>query len=102
MVLNVHQMPHYPFESVRVAYLLANRKAVLAEGDPDQDPDAFRWRDGITWASYGHLVTQCQAWLADDRNRRALADRGLRVIQKFPEERILERALDQMCADGLI
>jgi len=102
LVLNVHQMPNFPFESVRVAYLLANRKAVVAEGNPEEELDAADWHLGIAWSSYRDLVVQCQAWLANVKNRIALADRGFQIIQQFPEERILERALDQMHADGWI
>ena len=52
IVLNLHQTANYPFESVRVGYLLANRRCVLSEDRPSGDPDASRWRDGIAWTGY--------------------------------------------------
>ncbi len=40
LFLNLHQVAGAPFEAVRVAYLLANRCAVVAEGDHERDDNA--------------------------------------------------------------
>lgn len=102
VVLNLHQATEYPFESVRVGYVLANRCTVVSEGTPDKDLDAARWQTGIAWTRYHNVVETCRTWLADHVGRTALADRGWQVIQRYPETDYLAAVLEQMAATHLL
>ena len=99
IVLNLHQASNYPFESVRVGYLLANRRCVLSEDSPSSDPDASRWRDGIAWTGYAEMVETCQAWLASEARRAVVAERGWQVLQRYPETDYLAAVLERMAAN---
>ncbi len=102
LVLNLHQVEDAPFEAVRVAYLLANRCAAVAEGDPMQDDDARPWAEGMAWTSYDNLLATCQDWLAETSQRQQLADQGYQLIQRRPEARYLESVLNQMATDHVL
>ena len=97
-----HQVEDAPFEAVQVAYLLANRCAVVAEGDPMQDDDARPWAEGMAWTSYDNLLATCQHWLAETSQRQQLADQGYQLIQRRPEARYLESVLNQMATDHVL
>lgn len=99
IVLNLHQVANYPFESVRVGYLLANRRCVLSETGLNGDRDAFRWRDGIAWAEYAEMVETCQAWLASKARRAALAEDGWQILRHYPETDYLTEVLERMAAN---
>ncbi len=64
LVLNLHQVASAPFEAVRVAYLLANRCAVVAERDDDARP----WAEGVTGNPYDGLLAICNAGWPRPRN----------------------------------
>ena len=102
LVLNLHKAPGSPFEAVRVAYLLANRVPVVAEGEPTGDPDARPWMDGVAWAVADALPAVCAHLLADAPARAQLAEAGFRVVTQRPEARYLEAVLDQMADDGVL
>ncbi len=99
MILNWHQAPGYPFESVRVGYLLANQAAVVSEAAMDADDNARRWRAGIAWTADDQVVATCQRWVHDPLQRRDLAHRGGQLMQTLQESDVLAGVLDQMAAD---
>lgn len=84
VVLNLHYFDSSIFEMVRVSYLLANRKAVVAEcGEITEVDPALR--DGLILAPYDGLVEACRKAVEDESARRAVAQRGF--------ERMADRAI---------
>ncbi len=75
VVLNLHYYDSSIFELVRVSYLLANRKAVVAECHTATEVEAFL-REGLFLAPYEGLVQACLDAIADEPARRAVAQRG--------------------------
>lgn len=75
LVINIHYYQTNIFELVRVSYLLANSKAVVAEVNEDTEIDP-ELRPGIATTTYDNLVNTCLGLLADDQARKALASRG--------------------------
>ena len=71
VVLNLHYYESSIFELVRVSYLLANRKAVVAEchENTETDPDL---EGAFAAARYGGLVRECKALVNDSEKRKAL------------------------------
>lgn len=94
LVLNVHFYPIHILEIVRVSYLLANHKAVVAECDPDTEIEDDI-RDGVCAVPYDDLVDACRRLLAHPSEREALAERGFTRISARDEVRIMEEALGQ-------
>jgi hypothetical protein len=92
VVLNVHFYRSKIFELVRVSYLLANRKAVVAEVDPDTELDADL-REAVRAVSRAELAEACVDLCHDDAARRALEDRGYELFSRRSEKEILSRAL---------
>lgn len=92
VVLNLHYYDTSIFELVRVSYLLANRKAVVAECHPGTEVD-----DGIATAvrltPYEQLVDACVELVADSDQRRALEKRALAWMSRRDEPIFLARAL---------
>jgi hypothetical protein len=90
VVLNVHgREENSVFESVRVFYPLANRKAVVSErGDGYED-----FADGVAFAEYGELADRCVEIVKDDRAREQLEQRGFAVMSKRSEGEYLRAAL---------
>jgi hypothetical protein len=79
------------FEVVRVSYLLANRKAVVADVDADTliESDIRR---SIVCSSGPQLVHDCLNLVADDAARNVVEEAGFENIQKRDIRVILERA----------
>jgi SAM-dependent methyltransferase len=92
LVLNVHYYDSKIFEMPRVAYLLANRKAVVSEIDEHTDVEADL-RDAVAGAPYDGLVGKCIALLGDEAARRALAERGFAAFTQRSAARILDEAI---------
>ena len=82
------------FELVRVSYLLANRKAVVAECNPgtEIDPDIA---DAVQLAPYEGLVGACVELVANSGSRGALSERGFSRIVARDERAYLAAALRQ-------
>ncbi|SFU99220.1 hypothetical protein SAMN05216350_11119 [Polaromonas sp. YR568] len=80
------------FEVVRVSYLLANRKAVVADIDPETyiEEDI---RAGICVAAPSMLVQECHDIAANESRRRAIEESGFEVIRSRDIRPILEAAL---------
>jgi len=77
-----------------VSYLLANRKAVVAECNPGKeiDPDIV---DAVQLAPYGDLASACVQLVADSHSRKALSQRGFFRMVARDERAYLAAALDQ-------
>ncbi|MEO5330629.1 MAG: hypothetical protein H7839_01290 [Magnetococcus sp. YQC-5] len=92
IILNIHFYSAAIFESVRVSYLLANRKAVVAECGPTTEMDPGL-RDGVELADYEGVVAACLALLQDEPRRRALEQRGFECISRRAEPLLLQQVL---------
>jgi len=92
VVLNMHKANQYhPLESVRVGYLLSNRKAVVAEVNHNDDADDLG--GGIAAVPLPRLVDTCVDLVRDDKARTELADKGFAVISRRPITGILDGVL---------
>ena len=92
LVLCLHFYEAKVFEIVRVAYLLSNEKAVVAEWDVEQWEHADL-REALCAVPYEGLVTACEALVRDPAGRQALGQRGRRIFSLRREEQILAAAL---------
>jgi len=81
------------FEVVRVSYLLANRKAIIADIDSDTliDDDI---RSAIRIVSPSELVHECEKLSSDDAGRMALENIGFSAMEKRDIRPILRKALE--------
>ena len=81
------------FDLVQAAYLLANRKAVVAECPDlaDVDPD---YRDALRLVAAEQVVPTCLALLADAAGRQALAERGRQIYSRCDERSVLAPLLE--------
>lgn len=82
------------FEIVRVSYLLANRKAVVAVVD-DLTVMEGAIRSAIKVTSMESLVGDCQALIGDDHARAALEERGHQAMQLRDIRTFLTSALGE-------
>jgi SAM-dependent methyltransferase len=93
IVLSMHFYEAKIFEIVRVAYLLNNAKAVVAECGPDTaiEPDL---REAVTGVPYDGLVDACLELVRHPARRQALAAEGHRQFARRKEEELLARCPD--------
>src|SRR5262249_20530277 len=93
VVLNLHLYETRIFEVVRVAYLLANSKAVVAECDEtsEVEPDL---REAVRAVPYGDVPDACCELVADDAARRALERRSFAIFSARDEAAYLRRAIE--------
>jgi SAM-dependent methyltransferase len=93
IVLNMHFYESKIFEIVRVAYLLSNARAVVAECGPDTaiEPDL---RDAILGVPYEELVEACLQLAKQPERRQALAAAGHRQFARRREEELLAHCPD--------
>jgi rhodanese-related sulfurtransferase len=93
IVLNMHFYEARIFEIVRVAYLLNNAKAVVAECGPRTaiEPDL---REAILGVPYERLVDACVQLARHPERRAALAAAGHRQFARRREEELLARCPD--------
>lgn len=99
VVLNLHFYDSRIFEVPRVAYLLANRKAVVAEIDEATEVDDDL-RAAVAGVPYDDLVERCVELVRDDAARRELAERGFAAFSRRDEARILDAALGATAEPG--
>jgi hypothetical protein len=92
VVLNMHYYDANIFETVRVAYLLANEKAVVAECNPTTALEADI-REAVRAVPYDALIETCAELVADADVRRKLAHQGFEIFSKRDEGEILAKAL---------
>jgi hypothetical protein len=95
VVVNIHGMDQNTvFESVRVFYPLANKRAVVSErGDGHEG-----FAGAVAFAEYGELADRCADLVADERARAALAQRGFEVVSARSEGEHLRAALGDLGA----
>jgi hypothetical protein len=92
VVLNVHYYAAGVFEIVRVAYLLANRKAVVTECADESEIDADL-RDGVRLARYDDLVAACRELVGDAVHRARLGEAGFTRMTARPAAQLLRPAV---------
>jgi len=92
VVLNLHAHDGWGFESVRVAWLLANRKAVVCEANAPSEIDADL-RDAVLGVPYTGLVDACRLLVHDEIARRRLEQAGWDAFSARDEAAILRAAL---------
>jgi SAM-dependent methyltransferase len=92
VVLSVHFYESRIFELARVSYLLANRKAVVAEVGAGTEIDDDL-REAVAGVPYDALVGRCRELVRDAGARARLAEEGHRRFSARAEERILAQAL---------
>ncbi|MDR3298437.1 MAG: methyltransferase domain-containing protein [Candidatus Accumulibacter sp.] len=92
VILNLHYHDANIFEIVRVSWLLANEKAVVAEcGDPTAlEADI---REAIRAVPYDRLVETCMELVANAEERNKLSRNGLEIFSRRGESEILAQAL---------
>lgn len=79
IILNIHAADDSALEMARVAFALANRRALVTELGPGASIDADL-RDGIVAGAAEALPRLCRELLNDDSRRLALAERGYRAF----------------------
>lgn len=96
IVLNLRHTEGGLFESLRVLYLLANRKAVVTEAPAAGELDA-EFENGLLATPYEGLVQACAQLAADPDRRATVAARGYAVVTA-PHLRMAEtlRALPEL------
>lgn len=92
VVLNMHYYDASVFEIVRVSYLLANEKAVVAEVGEATSVEA-EISEAVCGVPYDRLVDTCIALVGDANRRANLARRGFELFSRRSEAAILRRAL---------
>lgn len=92
LVLNLNMYRSRIFEIVRVSYLLANSKAVVADLQPDSlvEPDMKR---AVMFTAPDQMVATCMRLLEDEKARQALEETGRTIIEKRHISPILSAAL---------
>lgn len=92
VVLNLHYYDANVFEIVRVSYLLANEKAVVAEcGDTTHIDEDMR--DAVCGVPYERLVDACVDLVNDAKKRANLARRGFEAFARRRERDLLAQAI---------
>ena len=81
------------FEVVRVSYLLANAKAVVANANADMFVESDLL-GAVAFAPREQVAAACVALLADEQARARLGERGREIIRRRDIRPILARALD--------
>jgi len=92
LVLNLHKHSAEVFEIPRVSYLLANRKAVVAEISATTQIEADL-ADAVAGVPYDDLVETCRRLLADEASRKALEARGHQRMTARKEADYLRQVL---------
>jgi hypothetical protein len=94
LIVNIHNRERSKiFEIVRVSYLLANRKAVVAELDADSEIDDDM-RAAVKVATAPPLVNDCRALVADDAARAAVEEAGFAIMARRDIRPILRQACE--------
>jgi len=95
MVLELAPIDDQVPEPTRLLYLLANRKAVVAEPTLDLDADEIL-RGGVRMAAFAELARACQRLNTDTDGRNALELRGFDAVRRRDAATILKRALARL------
>ncbi|TLY51142.1 MAG: hypothetical protein E6K53_08255 [Gammaproteobacteria bacterium] len=80
---------------MRTSHLLANRKAVVSECEPNTEIDADM-REALSAVPYDQLVPTCIALVRDDARRHALAQRGFEIFSRRDQAAEFAQLLPQL------
>jgi hypothetical protein len=95
IVLNINLYEYGKiFEIVRVSYLLANRKAVVADIDVETAIDQDM-REAVRIVTPSELVNECRRLCQDDHARKRVEEVGFALIENRDIRSILQRALSE-------
>ena len=92
VVLNMHYYEEGVFETVRVSYLLANEKAVVAEYNGGAALD-LSLGEAVCAVPYDALVATCFSLVNDNEQRVKLAKKGFEFFSRMKETEILRPLL---------
>lgn len=92
IVLNMHFYESSIFEMVRVSYLLANRKMVVAECNAGTEVEDGL-RDAAALVPYEQLAPTCLALLGDLEGRKRFETRALEAMRAREEAKILREVM---------
>lgn len=93
LVANINLYDHSRiFEVVRCSYLLANKKAVIANIDPGTYIEAL-YSNAIKGSELESFVDDCEYLLSNDQERLALAERGFAAFSQTDIRAVLKDAL---------
>jgi len=99
IVINLHYYDASIFEMIRVSYLFANRKAVLAECNAETEVDEGVREAGVLVPSE-QIVSACIRMLQDSDLRHEIEERGFKYISSHAETDILKRLLEGTTLDA--
>ena len=95
ILLNVHFYEDKIHEVIRTSYLLANRKAVVSECEPETEIDDDL-RAALVAVPYGEIVQTCVALVKDDVRRREVEQRGFEIFARRDQAALLAAVLAQL------
>lgn len=95
IVLNVHYYDDKIHEVIRTSWLLANRKAVVSECEPDTEI-ADDLREAVVAVPYDDLVQTCVALVSDDARRHEAAQHGFDIFARRDQAAILAALLPKL------
>lgn len=95
VVLNLHFYETHIFEIVRVSYLLNNRKAVVAEVNPNTDIYPAL-RQAVAGVPYEELVDACAILVANDALRRRLEASGYGIFAAHGQGELLRQPVERL------
>ncbi|GEM_PF-556828 len=92
VIINIHYYDSNIFEQVRIAYLLANKKAVVCENSEESDLDDSL-KEAVAMVPYDQLVTKCCELVRSDEQRNRLEEKGFDYISSRNAVEYLNTAL---------
>jgi len=92
LVLNLHFYDTNIFESVRVSFLLANKKAVVSEVNDDTEFPSH-YQGTLCAATYQDIPEACQRLLANVSERETLEQNAFRIFSSQPQSAFLSEAI---------
>lgn len=92
IVLNIHFYEAKVFEIVRVSYLLANQRFVIAERGINSREEA-ELASGVVLADYDDLVTICLDFLSRPEDRIGIAETGFQLMSQRTETDYLKTVI---------
>lgn len=92
IILNLHHYDSHIFESVRVFYLLTNKKAVISEISKTTSINEVFYKS-IKPAPYEELVETCKKLIDNDHERLSLEKKGFDTFSMHPQKNFTARLL---------
>lgn len=92
VVVNVHHYPNASLEVVRLAYLLANARAVVSERSDDPDLEG-PLSGGQVLCAYDDIVDACRDLVGDAGRRRTLGETGFERLRALDQAAFVREAL---------